>query len=160
MHAIFYPNIPVSSSSHRHLNNSYHKNMLYTTNQSLCRHLPQSFSIYFLNNWIRRYSSSGKKQFHSWQTVIGREHNFSKHEWMNEAAVAAEWVSESEEVEAQGAFVNCVILIRLSWGRKLRVIFNRETAGSERLGVKRAFTFFSFLFLTVKNDYVGNNTHD
>lgn len=86
---------------------------------------------------------------------------------MNEAAVAAaKWVSEWElrrkrgnREGPQGAFVNCVILIRVSWGRKSRAISNRETAGWRGWGVKKLSHFF-VLFLTKANDYVGKNAHD
>lgn len=81
-----------------HLNNSYHKNMLHSPMCMPSRHL-RCFSIYFLNNWIRRYSSSGKKQFHSWQTVIGRERNFSLKTWMKQRWWQQQQLAELRERE-------------------------------------------------------------
>lgn len=94
----------------------------------------QLISISFLNNWLR-YCWSGKKQFYSWQTVIGRVEDYLPRRKVNSRG----WeVGESDVNELLCMFWMCsifrrgltIIPIRRlyfptwgSWGVEVNIIF-------------------------------------
>lgn len=122
----------------------------------------QLISISSLNNWLR-YCWSGKKQFYSWQTVIGRVEDYLPRRKVNSRG----WeVGESDVNELLCMFWMCsifrrgltIIPIRRlyfptwgSWGGRSKYNFFMDSQATERSAISR--TIYKYMRLDVFDGY-------